>query len=918
MKLSRAIFKTFFLSLAIIANVHFAWAQQSIVPNGYQTYLDQNGKPLSSGKVFYYTGATGSTVPKTTYQDIGGTTPNTNPIILNAAGRALVWGTGNYRQIVQDKNNNIIWDTITSAAGSGSGGGGIATGDGDLVGTIKPWAGILAPNQYAFAFGQELNRTTFTNLFTAITQSSTVICTSSSATVTGVSDTTQIPIGAPVELTCVPAGTTVVSKTTNSVTLSNPSNISTNAISIFFPFGNGNGTTTFNVPDLRGYVIAGRDNMGNSVATRLPSAFDSTGGTGGNQNQTLVINNIPSLNPTLNFNDPGHSHTYSAPTGLVSFGSTNVPAFTQTTTSNTGTSTTGITASINHIGGSGAATTAIKVAVGSGYTNGAQILTVAGGTCTVQPTFNVTITANVVSAVGAVATAGNCSVPPVNPASTTGGGGTGATLDVSYTAQPFSVIQPTFSLNYIIKVTPDSAQLIGNIASLTQDNTFTGNNYFGGGRPWCDVVAKGAKGDGVTDDSAAIQICITTVASLGTLGAGQIYFPTPNVSYCVKTPLTITTILTRLVGESEASRLSACGVDITPLTINGAFISIENLGIFGFDSPTATQPALIIGSVCSSCRIKESRVQRGNIAILMQGTDVIIENTFPLFSYGSAIIKATGNGSLFHTKVDQNYPGATPAQGTTFNAWASGTSYTTGTIVSTGGFYIENTQSGTSGSVAPTLQPYQTDIIDNTAKWRLVSPTTYYGLQLSTGAFSFSVSQSDFTGSTTAGIALTDTNNSTIQITDSYFGASYTASILALAGNGLIAKGNQFQNCINPGCAGISLGTSYTGDTSIESNNIFLNPIGINIQSGISTSIIGNSIAGSSTSAINIATNVTDFIIANNKLGSSSVWGINAKAVVIQTGSSDFYNVTNNLIHNATSGITDGGTGTHKTLTGNQ
>ena len=103
-KISSAIFKTFILSLMVIADLHFAFAQstqQGIIPNGKATYLDQNGKPLTSGTVDFYNPNT--TTRKTTYQDIDGTTPNTNPVVLDAAGRAIIWGTGSYRQVVKDR-----------------------------------------------------------------------------------------------------------------------------------------------------------------------------------------------------------------------------------------------------------------------------------------------------------------------------------------------------------------------------------------------------------------------------------------------------------------------------------------------------------------------------------------------------------------------------------------------------------------------------------------------------------------------------------------------------------------------------------------------------------------------------------------------------------------------------------------------
>lgn len=48
-------------------------------------YFDDAGDPLVSGKVYFY--ETGTTTPKTTYADINYTIPNTNPVILTAAGR---------------------------------------------------------------------------------------------------------------------------------------------------------------------------------------------------------------------------------------------------------------------------------------------------------------------------------------------------------------------------------------------------------------------------------------------------------------------------------------------------------------------------------------------------------------------------------------------------------------------------------------------------------------------------------------------------------------------------------------------------------------------------------------------------------------------------------------------------------------
>ena len=83
-----------------------------------QQFSDADGHPYAGGKLFTYITAT--TTPKLTWSDIGGTAANTNPIILDAAGRAVIFGDGDYRLILHDANDNPIFDqsasTVISAA----------------------------------------------------------------------------------------------------------------------------------------------------------------------------------------------------------------------------------------------------------------------------------------------------------------------------------------------------------------------------------------------------------------------------------------------------------------------------------------------------------------------------------------------------------------------------------------------------------------------------------------------------------------------------------------------------------------------------------------------------------------------------------------------------------------------------------
>ena len=61
----------------------------AISPLPMQRFTDNNGNPLSGGKLFVY--AAGTTTKTTTYTDSTGGTPNTNPVILNTRGEASVW-----------------------------------------------------------------------------------------------------------------------------------------------------------------------------------------------------------------------------------------------------------------------------------------------------------------------------------------------------------------------------------------------------------------------------------------------------------------------------------------------------------------------------------------------------------------------------------------------------------------------------------------------------------------------------------------------------------------------------------------------------------------------------------------------------------------------------------------------------------
>ena len=87
---------------------------------GWQ-FFDNNGNPLTGGKLYTY--AAGTTTPAATYTSSSGVTANANPIILNSAGRpsSQIWLTSNaaYKFVLADANDVVLWtmDNIPGISG---------------------------------------------------------------------------------------------------------------------------------------------------------------------------------------------------------------------------------------------------------------------------------------------------------------------------------------------------------------------------------------------------------------------------------------------------------------------------------------------------------------------------------------------------------------------------------------------------------------------------------------------------------------------------------------------------------------------------------------------------------------------------------------------------------------------------------
>jgi hypothetical protein len=75
--------------------------------------VDSDGHPYAGGTINTY--IPGTDTPKDTWTNHEGTALNSNPIILDAAGRAIIFGSGEYRFVLRDADGNLVYDQWTSS-----------------------------------------------------------------------------------------------------------------------------------------------------------------------------------------------------------------------------------------------------------------------------------------------------------------------------------------------------------------------------------------------------------------------------------------------------------------------------------------------------------------------------------------------------------------------------------------------------------------------------------------------------------------------------------------------------------------------------------------------------------------------------------------------------------------------------------
>jgi microcystin-dependent protein len=240
-----------------------------LAPAPVQQFTDSNGALLVGGRLFCY--AAGTTTKQAAFTDAGGATALPNPIVLNVRGEVAASATGtscglwldptlSYKFVLAPANDsdpptNPIWTADNVASPQSVILAALNAYEARLggvpVGVMTAYGGATAPTGWLLCYGQAVSRTTYAALFATI----------------GIA------------------------------------------------YGQGDGSSTFNIPDKRGRISIGADNMGGSAAGVVTQAVSNVnaaviGAIGGDQHAQADTGLTATSTANSVVTDPGHLHNF--------------------------------------------------------------------------------------------------------------------------------------------------------------------------------------------------------------------------------------------------------------------------------------------------------------------------------------------------------------------------------------------------------------------------------------------------------------------------------------------------------------------------------------------------------------------------------------------------------------------------------
>lgn len=384
-----------------------------------------------------------------------------------------------------------------------------------------------------------------------------------------------------------------------------------------------------------------------------------------------------------------------------------------------------------------------------------------------------------------------------------------------------------------------------------------------------NVKEYGAKGDGATDDTVAIQAALDAVSSVG----GIVYFPEPPAWYKISSALNVAKARTTIIGANKQVGIRQVTNTANMFNIAKDYVQIRNLW-FGAD----TAP----GGYTS-----------GKLINISDASEVLMEDLW--LGYATTGISITGTSAVIHAnRLVLNTITASTGVGININTPGND-------------FYFHNIVMDTAGS------------------------NPWAGIRLSDGGALF-LTDSDFmhcqyglvldpaSGSRASYNFIMNTAFDTCGINGIYVIPSGTGKIEGNTFLNIWATNAQQDGVVVQGGVSQPDGLRFIGLRAHNNGrNGFISNGSINLAVGDSD-FAGNSLGASGTyHGITIGAGVSKFQLTNNRSGQSSGFGnTQGYGIMVASGTSNNYIITSNhLIGNITAGLSDGGSGSTKAVANN-
>ena len=455
-------------------------------------------------------------------------------------------------------------------------------------------------------------------------------------------------------------------------------------------------------------------------------------------------------------------------------------------------------------------------------------------------------------------------------------------------------------------------------------------------RDMVSVKDFGAVGDGVTDDTLAIQAAIDA-------NPGRIIF-VPHGSYKFS-QLTISSNGTTLMGEAMLNGTTFIPTQTTgnDFVFNGCQHSqIQNINFRPIVKKTSGYCVYFTGNAykCKAVNVRVDYAYNG--FAIYNGTENEIIDCQCRYMLGVDGIYFGGSTGSYRAVIsnfnaDNPYPG--PANISQVKAYAPLTAFSLNDMVVSDSKIWQCTTAGTTGAAsAPSGYPgstgatvFTTAVSDGTVQWKFVASVSLTWIRQDSYGYSLVIDKAAILNGA-RGFAQTDTVNSgtsypiwtfawDLECDHNFFGG-----ILLEGGEGCYINGSWIGSVLSGN--GVLVDTNYRGEVSIGSGTRIMGNAehGILLQAGPETVYIDGCQIGynsqktaSTYNGITVSADAIDFSILNCRIGDLHGTGSSNEAlsILIETGASDKFVIANNNLFGGLGPLVDNSTGTDKIIANN-